>query len=162
MGQHFSPKDFLEKVLIEDLSDVVESHPYYAFSILCEIIEVLGKSMDTEPDWHKNTNRYQPFVKALSLPSLQKYNIKQMRFYEKVRCGLLHAGIPENGIILTKEQNDLANLKIGCKELYEDVKKAWKYIDNNSLAKKDMSKALFTVIGPDSASTQTLCSSPSK
>lgn len=151
-----SAKDFIQNNCIDGLADMVKNNPYYAFSLLAATIEILGKCLDSSPDWHKDSPFFHPFNSAINnLDSLKKYCLKKVNIYHSLRCGLLHAGLPDNDLKLSDNKNDLHNNVIGCQELYADVKQAWQQILDDNLSKKDLSNKIFHVKNSVSGMTQT-------
>jgi len=152
----YTAAQFIQEVLIEPIKDIIEKHPFHAFFLLCPIVEILGKCLNKDSDWHFPNHSKKDFNNALkTLTPLKKYSLLSADLYSIVRCGLLHAGIPKEGIKLCPNNNDLSNNTIGCKELYYDIKCAWEEIKNNDLAKKEMKTELFEVYDSISGGTQT-------
>ena len=151
--EKYSLKDFIEKILIEGVEKEVETNPYVAFFVLCALIEVLGKTIDPSPNIHDHNNNY--FKKAMeNISALSKYKGLKNELYKQLRCGLLHAGIPGVGLKLMPIRGDLSKKEIGCRELYEDIKLAWKEILDNQLAQKNLSMPMFEINNTTSGMTQ--------
>ena len=139
MEDKISLQDFIDKFIIVGIKPVVDNQPYLAFILLSSAIEFLGKCINNTDDWHKRGNSKYNFCYVIGkLDSLDKYkvafgtdknvndqcNIKENRLYDELRCAMVHAIQPSQGIVLRDKNNDLANNTIGCKDLYEDVVKA--------------------------------------
>lgn len=124
-----SGKDNIQNI-INELEDIVNNHPYFAFALLAIIIEVFGKCYDSNLDWQHRDSSKKDFKSAIrKCSSLTKYKtIGDDEVYSTLRCGLLHAFLPKDGILLTEDKNDLKNNIIGCKSLYKDVIAAWNQI----------------------------------
>ena len=158
-------KNFIDSV-IADTELIVTERPYHAFALLCSEIEILGKCLNSEP-WHTKRKVKRDFFNAINtLPELNKYkryNSKTSggkdnnKLYDTLRCGIIHAGFPKDGSIkLINEYNDLNMDIIGCRELYDDIKKAWNNLKNNStLCRKNLSEEVMNISGAVSASTGT-------
>ena len=68
------PKDFIKKVLIKEVGELVESKPYIAFALMAIGIEFLGKCLDVkQQDWNKGSSK-KNFNKAIdTLDAFKKY-----------------------------------------------------------------------------------------
>lgn len=144
--EKYTATEFIQKFIVNDLSGIVNSHPYHAFFLLSAAIELFGKCMNPTPDWQATNSS--DFKTALTLRSLQKYsgiNGLPDKMYSSLRCGLLHACMPKSDIKLVSDKNDLDNSIIGCNELYDDIKIAWNELKQSPLCKKDMSSPIFEV-----------------
>ena len=123
---------------IDNMECIVKCKPYYAFALLAIVIEVLGKCMNENADWQQSGSSESDFNKALDLESLKKYknieNIENNTLYKTLRCGLLHASLPKNGILLAPNKNNLKKKTIGCVSLYNDIKKAWRDIESEKVS----------------------------
>lgn len=139
----YNATTFIQKFVVEDLEDIVKHHPYHAFFLLSSAIELLGKCLNSSPDWQNTSNV--DFNNALNLPGLSKYKSIQNEMYSSLRCGLLHACMPKEDLRLVQGKNDIPNKVIGCTELYDDVKIAWSELKKNKTIKKDMTKEIFEV-----------------
>lgn len=128
------PKDFIQTVFIDELGQLVNSHPYISFITIGIGIEFLGKCIDTtEQDWNKQGNSAKHFKKAVNeLTSLSKYRpyLSSHQLYKSFRCGLAHAAAPNFCVTLSSKNergnltiiNSRLNLKI--EDLYDDFKRA--------------------------------------
>ncbi len=111
--------EFIETVLINEIGEVANQYPYLAFALMCIGIEFLGKCLHCK-DIHTCGESRDNFSDALEkYPSLNKYQSIN-NLYGCLRCGLLHAFLPKDGVILSGDQNDLPNNVIGCKDFYND------------------------------------------
>lgn len=151
-----SMQDHLQSV-IDELKDIVENHPYHAFALLAIVVELLGKCLNSNPDWQHFEPKGVDFNKALTdYKSLKKY-MALNNLYNTLRCGMAHAFLPKEGIQLAPDRNDLSNNTIGCKELYEDIIAAFNEIkDGNISPFKDMSKSVLQINDLKSGATPSI------
>lgn len=93
--QKMPVEDFINKVLIEEIGDIKDPHPYLAFPLICEGIEFLGK-MNSPDSWEGRYLSKKHFNEALNqYDSLNKY--KHTNLYEIIRCGFCHGLRPSSG-----------------------------------------------------------------
>ncbi|MBO7128539.1 MAG: hypothetical protein J6W05_02045 [Prevotella sp.] len=131
------------KLINEDLSKLVNDNPYFAFIVMSSAIEFIARCRDIPENFHDDKyGSRQGYVDAIdNLNAFAKYRIFNVpkgkghtnKLYTTLRCGLLHAAMPNYGIILSSEHNDLPNNIVGCLSLYEDVKAAWEEIKTDNL-----------------------------
>jgi len=139
----------------DELSDIVNNHPFHSFILLADFIEVLGKCLSSE-DWQKSNRSRKDFDNAITtFPSLQKYkNIVDL--YGVLRCGLTHAMLPKDGVLLSPDNNDLSST-IGCKELYHDICCAWKDLLSGEVKPaKNLNEEIMFINDDVSGTTQTI------
>lgn len=90
-------ENFINKVLIEEIGDIVKCHPYLAALLIGCGIEFLGKCLDDSQesfDYKDEKACKALFEKAMTeAPTLQKYSWKDM--YYQIRCGMVHEMRPE-------------------------------------------------------------------
>lgn len=175
----YTAEEFIDQYIIRDISDIVESHPYHAFFLMSTAIEVLGKCLNANP-WQTIGESEIDFCNAINqFESLKDYrsfnrdkkdkngktitdkngNAVQLNdLFSLLRCGLLHAALPKDGISLTNQNEDLSNRIIGCKEMYQRICNAWKEAKSNPmLIKKNLSAPdIFHVNGSISGTTSTM------
>lgn len=172
-SQTFTPREFIQKFMIDEMSVIVKNHPFYAFSLLAEAIEVLGKCLNPISDWFASGSSENDFYNAINtLKGFELYKcfnftkkskdgktINTNLLYSKLRCGLLHSFLPKEGITLAPSvgNEDLSNNIVGCGELYEAIKTAWAEIDSGNVpSSKDFdSRKIFSVDDGLSATTIT-------
>lgn len=138
MNHYLYPKDFIRKIYVDDLDDIVNLHKYHyiSFGLLGTGIEFLGKCLNEaeNPTWHVHkmglpkrnfdmalTNlmtRYAPYRDAHKL-------------CDSLRNGMAHAFQPKNRIELTHQDeanergwvdltiNSNRRLVLVCENLYE-------------------------------------------
>lgn len=154
-------KEFIEKCLIEDIGEIVENKKYYhAFALMCIGIEFLGKCLNSD-DIHKKGQSSKDFNNALdTYQSLNKYKDFNDP-YSALRCGLLHAFLPLEGVKLTDQDNDSSTNTIGCTCLYSDFVKACNDAISNKhgFIKRNLDKPQLDVKGATSGTTTDLITS---
>lgn len=105
-------RDFIQQNLIEEIGTIKDEHPYMAFLLISCGIEFLGKCIGAN-DWQDSGHSTADFNNALSrFPSLQKYqspNIGSKSLYRIIRCGLCHALLPQQGIVLSQDASQDLN-----------------------------------------------------
>lgn len=149
-----SMQNHLQSV-IDELQDIVENHPFHAFALLAIVVELLGKCLNNNLDWQHYEPKGKDFNTALNTyKGLNKYATLQVSLYNTLRCGMVHAFLPKEGIQLVPDRNDLSNNTIGCRELYEDIIAAFNEVKNGNISPaKDMSKSVLQVNGSLSGAT---------
>jgi len=110
-------KQFIQNVLITELSAVVKISPWLGFISISSGIEFLGKCIDnTNPnDWNAKSVSSANFNDAIkNLNSFSKYRPLLTRpnfnLYSGFRCGLVHACAPNDCISLSHGSDELGNL----------------------------------------------------
>ncbi len=148
-----SMQDHIQSV-IDELKDIVDNHPFHAFALLAIVIEVLGKCLNSNPDWQHFEPKGIDFNKAMTdYKSLNKY-LALKSLYGTLRCGMAHALLPKEGIQLVPDRNDFGNNTIGCKELYEDIVAAFEEIKDGKISpRKDMCKSVLQIHDQESGAT---------
>lgn len=138
-----SLKEFGDKLINEYIEPLVISNPYLAFMVLSASIEFIGKCRHRLKKPHMNGTKVQNnmFVDAIdninALSPYRAFDYKTSKghsnkLYTSLRCGLLHAAMPNVGIILSSEENEIERNVVGCKSLYSDIKSAWIEINNDA------------------------------
>ena len=107
------PKEFIQTVLINEIGELTDSHPYISFILMGIGIEFIGKCVDTSlTDWNVSGRSKQDFENAIkAIPSLKKYEpyLASHQMYSSFRCGLAHAVSPKLQITLSSKQ-EMAHL----------------------------------------------------
>lgn len=94
------PKDFINDVLISEIGEIKNGHPYLAFGLICAGIEFLGKSLSDDP-WHNHKREGFYFKKAID-EVLPKYKSIKNDLYQDLRNGMAHILIPGSKIALSQ------------------------------------------------------------
>lgn len=89
-------------------------------------------------------------INALSSYRIFNYNTGGNRhsnkLYKALRCGLLHAAMPDVDIVLSSNTNELGRNTVGCKSLYDDIKNAWEEIKGIADVEEYLNKTKAIVI----------------
>lgn len=99
------PKDYIKEVLIDEIKDIVSSHPYLSFSLICSGIEFLGICLDDNSNWSDEGKSKAHFTDAIEKLFPQHYLALKESLYKSLRCGMLHCQLP-GGYSLTELKND--------------------------------------------------------
>ena len=94
MARRIFPKEYIREVLVEEMEDIVGTHAYLSFFLMCAGIEFLGICIDDSSDWFdigKSKSHYTNAVEKL-FPS--HYGSLKDTLYKNLRCGLLHCQLP--------------------------------------------------------------------
>lgn len=154
--KQLSGKDNIQNI-INELEDIVNNHPYFAFALLAIIIEVFGKCYDSNLDWQHRDSARNAFKLGIDkCSSLTKYKaIGSDVIYTTLRCGLLHAFLPKDGILLAEDKNDLKNNIIGCKSLYQDIIKAWEQLKTDPNIQNKLTNQVIEIRNTITGTTKT-------
>lgn len=120
---------FIQDNYISELKRLIQNrHFFVAFLVISSGIEFLGKAISNH-GWFKKGMSKKDFNYALAVfPSLNKYSNLGIKydssqndesFYAIVRCGIVHASRPLQGISLSDTNNLLPN-EIGIIDLSTD------------------------------------------
>lgn len=152
-------EQYVNKLINEDLSKLVNDNPYFVFIVMSSAIDYIARCRDIPEDFHDDKyGSIQGYVDAIeNLNAFAKYrffNVQKGKghtniLYTTLRRGLLHATMPNYGIILSSEQNDLPNNIVGCLSIYEDVKAAWEEIKTDNLILPNLQSNKGLVISED-------------
>jgi hypothetical protein len=155
-------KEFIQKVLIDEVGTVVNSNPYLSFIIMSTSIEFLGKCLNTDVlDWNDDGRPTVDFTHAINtIPSLQKYHpyLRSHKLYGSFRCGLAHSAAPKESITLSSgdeaahltENDGRLNLKVEV--FYKDFKEACEFVNTQVFSDEDKMNSPFLEI-PDANSS---------
>jgi hypothetical protein len=105
--EYYDLKRFIEDLVIPDLRKMVECQlHYYAFSVICQAIEVLGSVYDQKSldDYGASETRFDNAITNLFRD--KRYREKQELFYSFLRGPLIHQLIPGAGLFLASAQKD--------------------------------------------------------
>ena len=152
-----------------ELGQLVDKKPYMAFVIMSSILEFIGKCYSKRPDFQQTGYSKNDYYDAINkLDSLEKYRVfnyppdnngqapNNNYLYTHLRCGMLHAFLPDGDIILAPSENDLSKKIVGARELYTDLQKAWEEIKQNAkIASSINGNLALNVAGELSGSTST-------
>lgn len=151
-----SLKDFGDKLIYEFIEPLIESNPYLSFMVLSASIEFIGKCRNKKKNPHANKSGDNMFVFAIdNINALSSYRIfnyntggnrHSNKLYKALRCGLLHAAMPDVDIVLSSNTNELGRNTVGCKSLYDDIKNAWEEIKGIADVEEYLNKTKAIVI----------------
>ncbi len=99
--------EFIEQLVIPDLDKMAAQQlHYYAFSVICQAIEVMGASIDNS-DLGDFALCEQRFTNALAeFFKDQRYRNNQKKFFQVLRGPLIHQLRPGDGFFLASEIKD--------------------------------------------------------
>ncbi len=116
------------------MKPLVDRQPYFAFFIIASGIELLGKCINSKDDWHTKNGSREDFENAIdNLKAFANYRdylkSSDIDLYGSLRCGLLHAMMPKDKIILMQGNEPLSldkynRLKLCIGTLYQDFSNA--------------------------------------
>lgn len=169
----YTLEDFMDKVVLSETRQILQTHPYHAVAIITVGIEIIGKCFCKGNYSNSGPSEdcfYAAIQKCSELAKYQYFNItktikkrrclfawkqqkKTNELYAGLRCGMLHSLMP-NGFKLVPDKHDFANREIGCIELYNDVAGAWQSIKmKQTTVKKDLTEKVYKVEGVASGAT---------
>ena len=155
------PKEFIKKVLIDEMQDVVAKHPYLAFVLICSGIEFLGKCIDTQTqNWNKHKTKGKQFKSSINKLFPSKYREHSDLLYKQLRNGLVHSLTPKSRIGLFSKNDEIYykifnekhpifdedknRLKIGIEYFYNDFVEACKKVLVMEFSEDKMDKPLLS------------------
>jgi hypothetical protein len=105
--EQFNLPDFIEKLVIPDLKKMLDQQlHYYAFSVICQAIEIMGAALDSE-DLAENGMSEQRFGNSLThYFKDDRYRQNQKKFFTVLRGPLIHQLRPGEGFFLASETKD--------------------------------------------------------
>lgn len=129
MSEVLTARDFIEKTLIEEFSDIVNEgkHNYLFFLLISCGIEFLGKCMaDEGTDWNHNKPHGEYFKDGLALfPDCYNQNDIPTILYKGLRCGICHALLTGIKVTSTEKQNlDSDTVCLNIHTFFNDFKQA--------------------------------------
>ncbi len=153
-----------------NVKHLVEEEPYWSFVLQSAMIEFMGKCYsiakrldsrsrveDMQEGGHSKNDFGKMIQNSEALKGYQALNNND-ELYHNLRCGMLHALLPKEGIQLAPEKNDLQNKIIGADDLYNDLQKAWENIKKDSDTSKFLEGKVLETQGELSGATQSLIS----
>lgn len=126
------PKEFIRNVLIEEIGEVVKTHPYISFALISVGIELLGKCLLTNfPHWHRiDSNK--AYSKGSSLMEQIDERYSQINLKDELRNGFAHTFKPKGKIALSEVKHGAINFSknkngqtiLVAEEFYRDFVRA--------------------------------------
>ena len=90
MYQYIKPKEYIRDVLIGEIGDIVEQHPYLAFTLICSGIEFLGVCLDAAWQFHQPHASEHHFMLVIDTLFPARYQSIKQQLYSQLRCGMTH------------------------------------------------------------------------
>ena len=130
-----TPKQFIQQVLIKEVGEIHQTHPYISFATMAIGIEFLGKCLNTHEDWNYYSSGVprQDFERAINqLNSFSRYRVhlSTHNLWDALRNGFSHSFVPKNTLTLSSK-NEMGHLVIHgskvnlkCEDFYLDFKSA--------------------------------------
>lgn len=139
-----SLENSIRLLCLDEIEKISAEHPYLAICLLSIMIELYGKLISEETNSLETKGRSECYFNYAirNLSAFSKYREISFNFYKQVRCSLAHTLLPDEDVSFGPNEHNLSNKVIGCKELLEDVKSAWKEVlqDTNAQNKLKMEK----------------------
>lgn len=95
------PKEFIQHVLINEIGDIVKSHPYLSFTLIAIGIEFLGKCLSENKDWQK-IKPDRAFQKGLDLMAEEEPIYNKLNLRDELRNGFAHGLLPKSKLALSE------------------------------------------------------------
>ena len=136
------PKDFIQKVLINEIGIIKEQHAYISFALMAIGIEFLGKALNNYDNWgepHRGRKDFELAIKSLNSfvqyrPLLSSYDL-----CDSLRNGFAHSFVPKGKISLSSGNNETGHLienstntkiNLRCEDFYKDFANACSEVIN--------------------------------
>lgn len=121
-----SVRQFIQKYLIDEIGEIVKTHPYFAFLLMAVGIEFLGKCQNSN-DWddYNNISPKVNFNNGLKIEPLKRY--ANMDLCNKLRNGLAHTLLIKQGIKVSQGGGSNA---LNSDTFYADFKEACESVLN--------------------------------
>lgn len=137
-------KEYIEKVLVGEIQNIVNGHKFLSFGLITAGIELLGILIDPSNNKFfekgKSGERFRYAIKELFPNKYHQYNVKykddvvpddKFDLYIELRCGLNHSTFPKPKIGLSEREHGGENLSIQDRKLillaedfFDDFKEA--------------------------------------
>ena len=129
-----SNEEFIQKVLIEEIGEIKDKHPYLMCMLVSQGIEFLGKTVrpiNNGSGWNENQNAKRDFQSAIKLfPSLRKY--AEIDIYQRIRCRFCEKMVADDNMVSDNTAHskgggaaDKDRATVNLNDLYDDFKRAW-------------------------------------
>lgn len=96
-----SNEEFIQKILIEEIGEIKDKHPYLMCMLVSQGIEFLGKTLrpiNNASGWNENQNAKRDFQSAIKLlPSLRKY--AEIDIYQRIRCRFCEKMVTDDNMV---------------------------------------------------------------
>jgi len=128
-----SNEEFIQKILIEEIGEIKDKHPYLMCMLVSQGIEFLGKTLrpiNKTSGWNENQNAKRDFQSAIKLlPSLRKY--AEIDIYQRIRCRFCEKMVTDDNMVSDDtthpkagSANDKDRITVNLNDLYDDFKRA--------------------------------------
>jgi hypothetical protein len=149
------PKEFIDGVLINEMKDIVNKHPYFSFLLISVGIEFLGKCLLTN---HQNWNAIRAnkaFTKGVEMLHKIDERYKELNLKDELRDGFAHTFLPKSKIALSEIRAGAKNFQIHgsgktvlvAEEFYRDFVIACREVINAEFPENDKMNKEFLYIG---------------
>jgi len=149
-------KEFIKHVLIDEIKDISERHPYISFGLICLGIELIGKCDLTKyQDWHK-INPDKAFKSGMKLMESVDSRYANVDLKDELRNGFAHTLLPKSKIAMGELKNGVVHFSRGkngqiilaSEVLYQDFAKACQMIIDKEFPSDDKMNKPFLYVGP--------------
>lgn len=150
------PKAFIETVLVNEIKDVVERHPYLSFLLISVGIEFLGKCMMTDKQKWNEIKAEKAFKLGMELIYAVNPEYKKLNLKSELRDGFAHTFLPKSKIALSQASHGIKNFQrnlqlqtvLVAETFYEDFASACKTVIQTNFPENDKMNKDFIYIGP--------------
>ncbi len=112
--QQMMPKEFIQKVLIDEIGQIVQTHPYLSFNLMVIGIEFLGKCMLKEiKEWHTRDSR--AVVVGFDLLHKGDERYRSLNLKDNLRNGFAHVMLPKSIISLSEEKHEEVHFSVNSR-----------------------------------------------
>ena len=150
------PKEFIQTVLINEISEIHESHPYISFAIMAIGIEFLGKCLNSSKSWNAANSKgdFESAINELEAFSSYRPYLESHTLWNSLRNGFAHSFVPKNTITLSSKdeadhfhKNSETQINLKCENFYADFKKGCEEVINKKTFrnKKKMDEPILEV-----------------
>jgi len=156
-----TPKEFIQKVLINETGEIHEKYAYISFAVMAIGIEFLGKCINRYEDWNEPSRSKKDFELAINnLDSFIRYRplLTSNDLWTSLRNGFLHSFVPKDKISLSSKdeaahlvQISANQINLRCEDFYIDFKGACEQVlEKTDFLSSKMDRPLLRVpsMGP--------------
>lgn len=154
------PKEFIEQVLIREIGELHEDHPYIAFAIMAIGIEFLGKCLNEFDDWNESRRSRKDFELAIDeLDSFKNYRplLSSHNLWDSLRNGFAHSFVPKKTLSLSSKDEAMHfstiyhnKINLKCEDFYNDFRNACEEVINMvAFQNNKMNKSLLEIPSSD-------------
>ena len=149
------PKEFIQKVLIDEIGQITKANPYLSFTLIAIGIEFLGKCLLTNcKNWH-DINPSKAFNKGVELLIQEDSRYEKLNLKSSLRDGFAHTLLPKFGISLSEEKHGEEHFSINSRGktilvvevFYHDFVRCCKTVLERKFAADDKMNMQFLNLG---------------